>query len=153
MYSLKTGYIKFVLICYLTSAFLWQYEAGLIPDQMQENKCCVPAEWEGKMHLSAASELNYFHNLVYTNASIHIAYSVPLQKIYLGMHVYQISLFLPNATFVTDTNVTMLYDFEKVSYCSSGMARWLSGRVSDSGARGPEFEPHDRHVVSLSKTL
>ena len=32
-------------------------------------------------------------------------------------------------------------------------ARWLSGRVSDSGARGPGFETYLRHVVSLSKTL
>ena len=32
-------------------------------------------------------------------------------------------------------------------------ARWLSGRVSDSGARGREFETYRRHVVSLSKTL
>ena len=30
-------------------------------------------------------------------------------------------------------------------------ARWLSGRASDSGPRGPEFEPHDRCVVSLRK--
>ena len=32
-------------------------------------------------------------------------------------------------------------------------ARWLSGRVSDSGARGPGFETYCRRVVSLSKTL
>ena len=32
-------------------------------------------------------------------------------------------------------------------------ARWLSGRVSDSGARGPEFEAYRRRVVSLSKIL
>ena len=32
-------------------------------------------------------------------------------------------------------------------------ARWLSGRVSDSGARGPGFETYHRRVVSLSKTL
>ena len=32
-------------------------------------------------------------------------------------------------------------------------ARWLSGRVSDSGARGPGFETYRRRVVSLSKTL
>ena len=29
----------------------------------------------------------------------------------------------------------------------------LSGRVSDSGARGPGFETYRRRVVSLSKTL
>ena len=34
-----------------------------------------------------------------------------------------------------------------------GGARWLSGRVSDSGARGPGFETYHRRVVSLSKTL
>ena len=32
-------------------------------------------------------------------------------------------------------------------------AQWLSGRVSDSGARGPGFETYRRRVVSLSKTL
>ena len=32
-------------------------------------------------------------------------------------------------------------------------ARWLSGRLSDSGARGRGFETYRRHVVSLSKTL
>ena len=32
-------------------------------------------------------------------------------------------------------------------------ARWLSSRVSDSGARGPGFETYRRRVVSLSKTL
>ena len=34
-----------------------------------------------------------------------------------------------------------------------GGARWLSGRVSDSGARGRGFETYRRGVVSLSKTL
>ena len=34
-----------------------------------------------------------------------------------------------------------------------GGARLLSGRVSDSGARGPGFETYRRRVVSLSKTL
>ena len=32
-------------------------------------------------------------------------------------------------------------------------ARWLSGRVSDSGARGRGFETYRRRDVSLSKTL
>ena len=32
-------------------------------------------------------------------------------------------------------------------------ARWLSGRVPDSGARGRGFETYRRRVVSLSKTL
>ena len=32
-------------------------------------------------------------------------------------------------------------------------ARWLSGRVSNSGARGRGFETYRRRVVSLSKTL
>ena len=36
---------------------------------------------------------------------------------------------------------------------SPGGARWLSGRVSDSGARGPGFETYRRRVVSLSKIL
>ena len=48
-------------------------------------------------------------------------------------------------------------DFSPVIYyhsqLSSRGARWLSGRVSDSGARGPGFETYRRRVVSLSKTL
>ena len=36
---------------------------------------------------------------------------------------------------------------------AAGGARWLSGRVSDSGARGRGFETYRRRVVSLSKTL
>ena len=35
----------------------------------------------------------------------------------------------------------------------SGGARWLSGRVLDSGARGRGFETYRLRVVSLSKTL
>ena len=41
----------------------------------------------------------------------------------------------------------------KTIHFSDGGARWLSGRVSDSGARGPGFETYRRRVVSLSKTL
>ena len=37
--------------------------------------------------------------------------------------------------------------------CNHGGAWWLSGRVSDSGARGRGFETYCRRVVSLSKTL
>ena len=41
---------------------------------------------------------------------------------------------------------------KNLTFISRG-ARWLSGRVSDSGARGPGFETYRRRVVSLSKTL
>ena len=34
-----------------------------------------------------------------------------------------------------------------------GGAQWLSGRALDPGARGPGFEPHNRRIVFLSKTL
>ena len=37
--------------------------------------------------------------------------------------------------------------------CLKRGGRWLSGRVSDSGARGLGFETYRRRVVSLSKTL
>ena len=38
-------------------------------------------------------------------------------------------------------------------YIRDGEPRWLSGRASDSGARGSRFEPDDCRVVSLNKTL
>ena len=37
--------------------------------------------------------------------------------------------------------------------CWSERTRWLSGRASNFGARGPVLEHHDRPIVSLSKTL
>ena len=51
---------------------------------------------------------------------------------------------------------TVIYHFIVMvtnSTIKKGGARWLSGRVSDSGARGPGFETYLRRVVSLSKTL
>ena len=52
-------------------------------------------------------------------------------------------------------SVMSLVSVTKISslMLASGGARWLSGRVSDSGARGPGFETYRRRVVSLSKTL
>ena len=41
----------------------------------------------------------------------------------------------------------------KDSSGTEGGARWLSVRTSDARALGPGFEPHNRHVVSLSKTI
>ena len=39
-----------------------------------------------------------------------------------------------------------------LQYVARG-ARWLSGSVSDSGAKGRGFETYRRRVVSFSKTL
>ena len=52
-----------------------------------------------------------------------------------------ISECLHNVTSIT-SNITLQFG-----------ARWLSGRVSDSGARGLGFDTYRRCVVSLSKTL
>ena len=56
---------------------------------------------------------------------------------------FQSSLAAKLKTYMFATTLTLLL----------GGARWLSGRVSDSGARGPGFETYRRRVVSLSKTL
>ena len=48
---------------------------------------------------------------------------------------------------------TILLIFNSVVPPKTRGARWLSGRVSDSGARGRGFETYRRRVVSLSKTL
>ena len=52
---------------------------------------------------------------------------------------------IPKATHTIGSKHTL-------SYINRGV-RWLSGRVSDSGARGRGFETYRRRVVSLSKTL
>ena len=49
----------------------------------------------------------------------------------------------------TNTSITVKHLLIK----KKGGARWLSGRVSDSGARGRGFDTYHRRVVSLSKTL
>ena len=54
----------------------------------------------------------------------------------------------------SSSSLCSTYTFHHIFYISHrGGARWLSGRVSDSGARGPGFETYRRRVVSLSKTL
>ena len=50
-------------------------------------------------------------------------------------------------------NCILTLNIYKHTTSSSKGARWLSGRVSDSGARGRGFETYRRRVVSLSKTL
>ena len=55
-----------------------------------------------------------------------------------------------NAEYLAATRIGMIND--AASLIVRG-ARWLSGRVSDSGARGSGFETYRRRVVSLSKTL
>ena len=47
---------------------------------------------------------------------------------------------------------TCMYAMVSAVLCKLG-ARWPSGRVSDSGSRGPWFESQGRRVVSLSKIL
>ena len=49
--------------------------------------------------------------------------------------------------------IFILKDNKNITYNIMWGARWLSGRVSDSGARGRGFETYRGRVVSLSKTL
>ena len=46
----------------------------------------------------------------------------------------------------------LLFIHELCPLCNHRGARWLSGRVSDSGAKGPGFETYLRRVVSLHFT-
>ena len=52
-----------------------------------------------------------------------------------------------------NTSPGHLFDYTSTRTDSIRGARWLSGRVSDSRARGRGFETYHRRVVSLSKTL
>ena len=58
-----------------------------------------------------------------------------------------------NSLLYSDLDVNKKYIFLCPGARFTRGARWLSGRVSDSGARGPGFETYRRRVVSLSKTL
>ena len=97
------------LVSIFLSVFLWQSVNSLVAGY----KCCPLAEWEGTMHLSEASSIHFYGILEYTNGTVHIAYSVPLQKIYLGMHLVQKGSSFPKATAL---NITQLYDFKKVCH-------------------------------------
>ena len=93
---------------------------------------------------------------------IPLVFISEISSLYLASVAVQAGLSLPwsqtpkTGFLVTRLNIIMLlftvYCFRKVLHLSWG-ARWLSGRVSDSGARGPGFETYHRRVVSLSKTL
>ena len=52
-----------------------------------------------------------------------------------------------------DPDATNKFSFPLLKKPSFRGALWLSGRASDSGARGWGFENYFRRVVSLSKTL
>ena len=70
--------------------------------------------------------------------------------------MYSFLIKCPNVNIVVYGNFMVE---SKVSHIDPGSisyfrgARWLSGRVADSGARGRGFETYRRRVVSLSKTL
>ena len=65
-----------------------------------------------------------------------------------GFHYFCLTVFL-----VTNQWVPLFLSHSFPCHKPVRGARWLSGRVSDSGARGPGFETYRRRVVSLSKTL
>ena len=67
-------------------------------------------------------------------------------------HLLQEYLVERDVNFISVSLRCLLQTFSWVTYWQRG-ARWLSGRVLDSGARGPGFETYLRRVVSLSKTL
>ena len=50
----------------------------------------------------------------YINGSVHIAYSIPLKKIYLGVKGVEQSPLIPKPTPIESV---MLYDFSKVFIC------------------------------------
>ena len=50
----------------------------------------------------------------YINGSVHIAYSIPLKKIYLGIKGVEQSPLIPKPT---PMDAVMLYDFTKVFLC------------------------------------
>ena len=61
------------------------------------------------------------------------------------------SLKAEDQTVEVDSCYPFLPVFDLIKFSKSQGLRWIFGR--DSGARGLGFEPHDRRIVSLSKTL
>ena len=80
-----------------------------------------------------------------TGSALHIEKN---QTIYTAEFfiVYTCILFLKQVPHLQLMNM-MKGSRSKVKAQTRG-ARWLSGRVSYSGARGPWFEPHQRHILS-----
>ena len=79
---------------------------------------------------------------------------------YLTVHLnffitqFLITWFCSDQGWIPNGNSRLLFLYNLcISLSIYGGARWLSGRVSDSGARGRGFEIYRRHVVSLSKAL
>ena len=59
-------------IYYLVSIFLSVFQWQSVDSLVAGYKCCPPAEWEGTMHLSAASRIHFYDVLMYTNGTVHI---------------------------------------------------------------------------------
>ena len=86
-----------------------------------------------------------FHNLLFLICSVD-----GLNQILEYKNVNDIPIYMFYSFFC----LYMYFHIFKQNSCRAIKgARWLSGRVSDSGARGPGFETYRRRVVSLSKTL
>ena len=67
-------------------------------------------------------------------------------------NTYKIFVHISYITKCTCNEITIIMNKENV-YIKFRGARRLSGRVSDSGARGRGFVTYRRRVMSLSKTL
>ena len=93
-----------------------------------------------------------------TEDSIHLAVDPGIRDIIITGDFNYNMLKVKTARKIYDTCEELSLINEPTHFTESsssliGGARWLSGRVSDSGARGPGFETYRRRVVSLSKTL
>ena len=75
--------------------------------------CCIRDEWEGQMYLDYGTVfIDANTAFSYINGTVHIAYSVPQKKIYLGIKGVEQSPLIPKPTAM---DAVMLYDFTKVS--------------------------------------
>ena len=99
-----------------------------------------------KFKISLGDRFFFFYMYLLQKGTRRVAISFERLPVFRKKIDVQIILQFSGCLFATNI-------YYKHNTFSKWGVRWLSGRVSDSGARGPGLETYRRRVVSLSKTL
>ena len=100
----------------------------------------VICEQQGRRSACASAQSDQRLVVCCLDSIISLYATAKISRLYLASVAAQAGLYLAWSETTRDT------------FCRRG-ARWLSGRVSDSGAKGRGFETYLRRIVFLSKTL
>ena len=122
----------------------------------KETECFPAKDRTSVANVIDQQDIHYTTRTADSISEINYLYTVCIRAYYGRLALSKVVIALNDALQDTALKTPILilgsYRFGYFPNFQRG-SRWLSGRVSDSGARGPGFETYRRRVVSLSKTL